>query len=167
MCACVTWFFQPWCIQLIWADLAQTGGGTEILLGPRRHTSLGPRLHGYHCYHTGARQTWKEDNLQCRNITGAAARTSWFDSKGHREAKRLILEMALKGKTKAAWVPPGFCGSGAGVGRVSLRTRPRTSSFSSETVTLKHTENKAPSFSQDNLINNQVCTHDQNKKCAG
>ncbi len=106
MCACATWFFQPWCIQLIWADLAQTGGGTEILLGPWRHTSLGPRLHGYHCYHTGARQTWKEDNLQCRNITGAAARNSWFDSKGHREAKRLILEMALKGKTKAAWADP-------------------------------------------------------------
>ncbi len=41
-------------------------------------------------------------------------------------------------------VSPGFCGRGAGVGRVSLRTRPRTSSFSSETVTLKHTS----SFSQ-------------------
>ncbi len=42
-------------------------------------------------------------------------------------------------------VSPGFCGRGAGVGRVSLRTRPRTSSFSSETVTLKHMS----SFSQE------------------
>lgn len=99
MCACVTWFFQPWCIRLIGADLAQAGGGTEILLRRWRHASLGPCLHGYHCYHTGARQTWKVDN--CRNL-----RHSWFDSKGHREAKRLTLETTLKGKTRKAWSDP-------------------------------------------------------------
>ncbi len=69
------------------------------------------------------------------NITGRLNTRNGFEGENQRSTIRPF----------HSCVSPDFCGRGAGVGRVSLRTRPRTSSFSSETVTLKHTS----SFSQE------------------